>query len=395
MDLAEEVRKDMLEKNLNKIVVTLTGDYDYDELIKAGFLPLFSQDAEYNEVLFEDFGLGIVSFIKMQELIFEATYIYNYSPDEMLFYFNNKTLKYTKWMYQTIQNMITHGEETCDSLPLIMYAKDKVYTISKRPRTNMLMFRTPGSVTIHKDEIKDGYYKEWKVIPVTRYAKGMSKGLFYSEEESSFCGTFYYYEPESSTYLTYNRMLTARNKTDAARLLAKGLGISLGGFYKKYGPEIINSAYDIDIQDTYLSDEMIEKRFYDLFYTNRDRDVLLKNYLTNNPRNKLPEDLILSPSELIKLYPQIFIYSDRINTHLSERRLEELAIKIHTKRYMGVFLDLYAKEDLYDQLICRAGKDAGYDLILLTHMVGSHQVVSEILDTRDRNISFDSLIFTY
>jgi hypothetical protein len=33
--------------------------------------------------------------------------------------------------------------------------------------------------------------------------------------------------------------------------------------------------------------------------------------------------------------------------------------------------------------LCKAAASLGYDIIILTHMIGSHQVVTEVLDTRE------------
>jgi hypothetical protein len=36
----------------------------------------------------------------------------------------------------------------------------------------------------------------------------------------------------------------------------------------------------------------------------------------------------------------------------------------------------------------------GIDIIILTHMAGAHQVVTEIYDIREREISFRNLVYT-
>ena len=62
-------------------------------------------------------------------------------------------------------------------------------------------------------------------------------------------------------------------------------------------------------------------------------------------------------------------------------------------KYVGRFLGLYAKEDDFDQSICIAVRAKSIDIIILTDMIGSHQVVTEILDTRERSVSFKSLLY--
>jgi hypothetical protein len=63
------------------------------------------------------------------------------------------------------------------------------------------------------------------------------------------------------------------------------------------------------------------------------------------------------------------------------------------KFYVGKLLELYAVEDELDQQICRLAKEQDIDIIILTNMVGSHQIVTEILDTRNREDSFKSLVY--
>lgn len=55
--------------------------------------------------------------------------------------------------------------------------------------------------------------------------------------------------------------------------------------------------------------------------------------------------------------------------------------------YTGNRLGMYAAEDELDQPLCQAAQYLGYDIIILTNMIGSHQVVTEVLDTRDDSYS--------
>ena len=80
----------------------------------------------------------------------------------------------------------------------------------------MSLFRSPISRTISRAELVgnkvtiDG--EVWSVIPVTRYAAGMSKGLYWDERPQDICGTFYYHEPESTTYLAYKTEMRDRSE---------------------------------------------------------------------------------------------------------------------------------------------------------------------------------------
>jgi hypothetical protein len=66
---------------------------------------------------------------------------------------------------------------------------------------------------------------------------------------------------------------------------------------------------------------------------------------------------------------------------------------ITNKKYYHT-LGMYAVEDPLDQVVCKFAKYLGFDTVILTNMIGSHQIVSEVLDTRLRAQSFNSLIFT-
>lgn len=95
-----------------------------------------------------------------------------------------------------------------------------------------------------------------------------------------------------------------------------------------------------------------------------------------------PEDLMMTPMQAVenKMGPIWDV------TGASKTFLE-------TKRYVGYTSDRYADEDHLDQEICIGGKVRGLDIIVLTHMPGMFQVVTEILDCQDRGDSFRSLLY--
>ena len=63
------------------------------------------------------------------------------------------------------------------------------------------------------------------------------------------------------------------------------------------------------------------------------------------------------------------------------------------KIYAGKTLGLYAIEDCLDQVICKLARKLDLDILILTDMIGSHQIVTEILDTRSRQDSFKNLVY--
>jgi hypothetical protein len=251
------------------------------------------------------------------------------------------------WKYIPFEEAKKNALVSAESLPLILHTSSspKYVYRSMRPRTDMGTFRTIYNRKVNTSDLKVHstsplVFKTqigvhiWIAIPVTRYAKGMSKGLYYDENEdkdsAKFCGTFYYLEEESSTYLLVQptRYMVAFNKTDAMMKLGE------------------------DVEDA--------------------SPTILKHI-----KGELPQDLIMTPQEAASV---------------EGRHIPDTTNLPPTPHYAGAML-LYATEDEYDQPLCVAASKKGIDVIILTHMVGSFKVVSEVLDTRDRKDSFKSLVY--
>lgn len=248
------------------------------------------------------------------------------------------------WEYRTLETLKREAISSANSIALKWLAPDLLYNDSQRPRTDMSLFRSALSQRINRKDVIDGKViitgERWKVVPVTRYAQGMSRGLYHATDKPAYaCGTFYYLEEESSAYLAYKTSLRAFNKTDACLKL----GI--------LDPEDENMEYILDDYDTL-------KKHIDGYY---------------------PRDMIMSPAEVYELSDlQFSVNPNRISSE---------------PRYAGVRLGLYAGEDSFDQLLCREARDAGYDVVILENMIGAFQVVTEVLDTRTREDSFRSLLY--
>ncbi|CAH6419551.1 Hypothetical protein POVR2_LOCUS55 [uncultured virus] len=238
------------------------------------------------------------------------------------------------WSYNSIKTYKDMGERAGLALPLLLYAPSFVYK-TMRPKTDMSLFRTPQSITIRRSYIKDMQVvlsgETWHVLPVTRYAMGMKKGLYYNETRpDDVKGTFYYYEPESTTYLGYKKKLTAFNKTTAC--------IALG------------------IPNT----------------ENYDLTEILKH-----SDGVYPRDLMLTAKQANEIVPSP-IYSDDLDPR---------------PHYAGSYLYLYGAEDAWDQPLAIEASKQGYDIVVLESMVGRYQVVTEVLDTRDQATSFSMLLY--
>lgn len=307
--------------------------YDPKIMIKYGFLPT---SFNFNTTYFIDYINGVdLNDINFWHSQTELNQILNLDSEP-------------RWLYNTLETHKHNSIISAISLPLLLYAPELVYKGSKRPVNDMSIYRSPVSYKIKRDQIRDNTVELegdiWSVIPVTRYAAGMSRGLFYTEnnDKTDFCGTFYYYEPESTTLLAYKTSGTFFNKYVAAE--------SLNGAIDKYGVS----------------------------------DILLKlshnNYLMAYINGKLPQDLMFTPDEYAR-------YSYEINSTF----INTSGIPSQSLGYGGGIL--YAVEDALDQPLCKLGKDNNLDLIILKSMPGSFQLVTEVLDTRSREDSFKSLIY--
>jgi hypothetical protein len=247
----------------------------------------------------------------------------------------------------------------------------------------MLIFRSPD----YKPLLTTTNNQLYSTINVTRYAKDSNKGLYHDKPCTDCCGTFYYYEPESSTQLAYNKESSRiyDNKFQAAADL---IGIRPGGKVKRGAKTIIT--------------------FND--GTSFTLTGMMKNYF----KGKLKKDLRYSSTEvcssrIIRNCPFDFGLGagrwdggsgggryglDTENISSGDNIPTNMNLATHNnKHYLGMFLGLYASEDVFDQPICTAASKKGIDIVIFRSMVGSHQLVTEILDTRLRGVSFDHLIF--
>lgn len=315
--------------------------YNLIEFIKAGFVPA---NYEFKRALFE--------YVNGRDL---KTIEFWFS--ESGFYILDFLFENDKWIFNKLSLQIQNATKFGRSYELTLYAPNYVYK-SQRPKTDMSLFRGAGSrvtsiASIGTVEILlDG--EEWSILPVTRYAAGMSRSLFFNDDtEEKYCGTFYYLEPESKTLLAHKTVKSFFNKTAAMMEL-----------------------------DPEWMDKEEAQQFLEQNYNIRD-----------HISGKLPADLMMTPLEYFNHNRSKNTKDPYFWRRLNEMNHEDVASLPQKKEYIGEVTRMYAVEDEFDQRICELGSSKGIDVIILTHMVGSHQVVTEILDTRDRTDSFKSLVF--
>lgn len=360
----EKVENFLSKTKHNIFKVKLKNIGNVELLIKNGFLPSFLDPEDNSYSLY-----GNNSDLTRK---FSSIYVEKMSNDDFMFWYDDtiqsllEDLRYTDdldpykiYLYGNIQGWKDFCLKNAVSLPLYFYSPNLLYN-SFRPKTEMLMFKDVNS-QVYKNVQDDPENINGKIllteenkiikgIPVTRYSKGMSKGLYYKESDKKYCGTFYYFEPESTTFLKYNTYRTYRNKYNA-----------------------IYSLYEeFNIKDNVKSPFMKKSKSLD--------DSIIQNYYINP--YQFPKGLLMSPKQYMNITKNYYKKSINVN-NLTAR-----------KHYVGVNLGLYALEDIYDQEICNIAAKNNIDIIILREMIGEYQVVSEILDTRSRNISFKNLIYT-
>jgi hypothetical protein len=53
--------------------------------------------------------------------------------------------------------------------------------------------------------------------------------------------------------------------------------------------------------------------------------------------------------------------------------------------------DLFADEDIFDQPLCLIARYLGIDTVIFTHMIGLTRIVQEVMDSRTREESYNSI----
>lgn len=295
------------------------------------------------------------------------------------------------WSFYTKEGALQEAKHGNSYASLFAYP-ELLYSNS-RPRTDMTMFRLPRSLTLQT--LGEG---AGRLLPVTRYATGtqseslglsrgprfaslqrsesvVSKGMYFTEkntEQKEFCGTFYYLESESATYLRYNTSHVSFSKETAFQELKE-----------KYRELIGSEATEISA----VKEHEDMRQFVDKHgYINRGYIA----YMTG----LLRKDLRYTPSEYNELFMKGLVEADcfqnLIDTREAKFESEEVPIYVGGCPALG----LYAAEDMLDQPLCILGKILGIDVIILEYTGGSHRIAAEVLDTRHRDTSFQNLVFT-
>lgn len=288
-------------------------------------------------------------------------------------------------MYQPPKELIENAAKTSQAWALILFAPEMVYKTSRRPVTNMSMFRTKRSVVLDAaPENARLLHRQSGFLPVTRYASGMSGSLFYREYNANFCGTFYYYEPESTTFLWFDKIIYFETKTKA-----------LAWFFRQIDEEKIRMAFRHRVNSSIGPERPITtETLFDYSI-----DELLWLVVGNHPD---ASQLMQTPQE----FKYDFARYDKLPRHLTDLHARARAPPIiripkwdavpdlpERKFYTAHIRGTYASEDPLDQWLCELARESGYEAIVLEDMAGSRGSVCEVLDTRPRDQSFQNLYY--
>lgn len=419
-----QAEREVLENNKPKYTISPVKVQDAVEFIKIGFFP--SKDvyfAYYNE--FQLFGFldkNSVSTLFYNEYVMEL--LNNTDEDTLQFWYGCVVTRHIKechtWEYRTIKTIKEKALSQGGNLQLILYAPELVYT-SKRPITDMSMFQTATSIIYDKVKDMEGIQEcIGKIIPVTRYAPSLKEGIYYDKNNhETYIGTFYYNEAESKTFLSYETSMTFKNKYEAYEHLKEhcsventeqrlidyflksqevGCKILRGEIQVKedlmYTPlEMVKFLKDNHLdpsKDLYENEYNIFEDMADLFPENVIEETVYRDYFVDMTDEELRFEFMGMTDEEIQdkltyVQKKLVFYH---NMDILASRIPPVA------RFCGKWLGMYAIEDCFDQTLCQIGRKLQVDIMIFEQSVGSHGFISEILDCRERHVSFNSLIFT-
>lgn len=194
-----------------------------------------------------------------------------------------------------------------------------------------------------------------KYLPVVRYPN-----IFYEEEKKQhYCGTFYFFEPESTVLLDLGNSAVFASKLQAHTMLSAQIK-------KVYG------TIDTNIINTNV--------IYDILVS---ADAW-KGYLTSGA---VTRDELLQEG-LMPLYNSLILSEAMVpNIHL----LGTTALyPTDRSQYIGKIKPNAL--DFIDQEICLMAKKLRLDTVILQHEIGAVRSITEILDVRDFSYGFLSRV---
>lgn len=283
----------------------------------------------------------------------------------------------TNWYYKSPLEIQKSLQNNPDGFFSFLASGGKSTFASGRIRTPMLILRSPNFLTIQLTptglkSVQSGRptvvtIKDTKrfILPCSRYAESKSVGLFSSsykkEEPGNLCGTFYYFEPDSTVFITFETIKIFKNKFEACY-----------NYFRLAYTKVHGSDFNID-------------EFEELVY------LYSKKQTVDHPYEKILILLARSFSNFMRT--KSFYGSKLVDYTLFSHDMENnLPFDLHYEKdgkFEGRFM--YAVEDAFDKVLCQVGRVFGVQIFVLTEIVSQTRVVTEILDTRSRDESLNSL----
>lgn len=223
------------------------------------------------------------------------------------------------------------------------------------------------------------------LFPVVRYRK-----LYYNKQElkgdSPFCGTFYFYDPESSIVLNLGRCLVSASKPHAMWMLLNEAYDKTGSKWRTDVVPVLNATNSsIDAYNMLHKDQLLERddsaddfvKILRLWQKGRDRE----RAFWDHARPKWPAG---STYDDFATYYFSLLHSKQQGKDLPvAKSVNATPLWPYDKDAMKSTLQWKIGEhDYFDQPLCHLARWLNYDTVLLQHEHGSHRSVTEILDTR-------------
>jgi hypothetical protein len=318
---------------------------------------------EGDEPIIKDFSYPMMSYLlnKVQnprEYLLEGI--------SSFYYQNNKQNFYPL----LVQYSVPPSPEDAYLNPLLDYPR---YPLTQRPVTALSF---AGNVCRH------GNY-----LPVSRYK------IYYSVQktEQNFCGTFYFFEPNSSAMLNLGRTLVVATKHDALLQLAPSTRDFLTYLQNNilvvepFTRGLLNFARWSTQREPIVN----LLNYYNFLIDNADPLVGIKDIQLSQPL----ESLDLKVFELFIKMLTTLAYDDNDLNSMRYGFMLNMAYKNDKDTYMGGEngYGFYSQYDYADQVICSLARAQGYDTVILQREPGHETIVSEILDTRTREESYNSI----
>lgn len=221
---------------------------------------------------------------------------------------------------------------------------------------------------IHKLPSSNKPCNQGLYLPVLRY-----EDLYHqkSKIEKEFCGTFYFFEPESEMMLNMGKVLICSNKVDCLFKLQPNIPINKSFAFNAY-LDIVNSIYG----EGYFVD--------DIGIHNFPEDIVDKKEFKRQVESVLP--LVTKISNNVNDIDSLFVNGKLYNNFYEEIKVDDGEL---IEKYWG---NKFASSwDYLDQILCNEARKQGYDTIILQRETGENRINTEILDVRSRVDSYSKL----